>query len=116
MRKQLKKIKNLIGNFKLIQNISSFISGNISIFCYHRVLNNYEFENISRPNNDLSISTNIFEQQIKFLKENYKIIESKDLLNIEKFNSKEKLVVITFDDGYLDNLYNALPILKKYDV
>tara|TARA_B100001123_G_scaffold338016_1_gene382503 strand:+ start:375 stop:1379 length:1005 start_codon:yes stop_codon:yes gene_type:complete len=116
MRKQLKKIKSLIGNFKLIQNISSFISGNISVFCYHQVLNNYQFENISRPNNDLSISTSIFEQQIKFLKENYKIIESKDLLNIEKFNSKEKLVVITFDDGYLDNLENALPILKKYDV
>ena len=24
--------------------------------------------------------------------------------------------MITFDDGYLDNLINALPVLKKYEV
>tara|TARA_B100000686_G_C16691219_1_gene917699 strand:+ start:182 stop:1186 length:1005 start_codon:yes stop_codon:yes gene_type:complete len=116
MRKKLKKIKNFIGNFKIIQNVSSYISGNISVFCYHQVLKDSDFENISRPNNDLSISTSIFEQQIKFLKENYKIIEPKDLLEIKKFEKKDKLIVITFDDGYLDNLINALPILKKYQV
>ena len=33
-----------------------------------------------------------------------------------KLKKKEnKTIIITFDDGYKDIFYNALPILKKYN-
>ena len=43
-------------------------------------------------------------------KNGYKTI---DFNEIEKKESKT--IIITFDDGYKDVFYNALPILKKYN-
>jgi peptidoglycan/xylan/chitin deacetylase (PgdA/CDA1 family) len=51
-----------------------------------------------------------FESQIKFLKHNYNIIRLTD----DWQNINEKSIVITFDDGYVDNYTNAFPILEKY--
>ncbi len=59
-----------------------------------------------------------FEQEIRFLKDTYRIIgmdEFADTINSGKGGGRPS-VVITFDDGYLDNYTLALPILKKYQV
>lgn len=71
-----------------------------TILMYHSV----------NPNHPFSILPNEFEQQIKFLVSNYQVLPLKDFLN---FN--ENSLAITFDDGYEDNFYYALPILKKYN-
>lgn len=65
----------------------------------------------------LRITPRSFERQIRFLKK--KGFHSISLIDLEEhFNSgmalPKKPVVITFDDGYLDNYTYALPILKKY--
>ena len=73
----------------------------IPILTYHSICNDKSL---------VSISSDAFENQIIFLKKRgYKSI-SFDQLN----NAKSKSVIITFDDGYKDNLLIALPILKKY--
>jgi peptidoglycan/xylan/chitin deacetylase (PgdA/CDA1 family) len=59
-----------------------------------------------------------FEHEISFLKYNYRIIgmdEFADTINTCMGSSRPS-VVITFDDGYLDNYTLAYPILKKYQV
>jgi len=64
--------------------------------------------------NSLRVSPEAFEAQIKYLYDN----EWKSYTMSEAMAQKNSLpiksVVITFDDGYRDNLTNALPILKKY--
>ncbi|WP_309498459.1 polysaccharide deacetylase family protein [Sulfurovum sp.] len=64
--------------------------------------------------NSLRVSPENFEIQIKYLHDNgwhsYTMTEA----IFQKKNLPSKSVVITFDDGYQDNLTNALPILKKY--
>ena len=68
------------------------------------------YHSISNDKSLVSIDTDAFEKQIIFLKKRgYKSINFNEL-NI----AKSKSVIITFDDGYKDNLLNALPILKKY--
>jgi len=63
----------------------------------------------------IRVSPKNFERQLSYLaKKGFKsytlseMIEQKDAL-------EQKSVVITFDDGYRDNLTNALPVLEKYN-
>ncbi|MBF0620137.1 MAG: polysaccharide deacetylase family protein, partial [Candidatus Omnitrophica bacterium] len=59
----------------------------------------------------------VFERQMAFLKEHhYRVIpvsEYADGIRAGKRFSHDT-VVITFDDGYLDNYEKAYPVLKKY--
>lgn len=56
----------------------------------------------------------VFQQQIAYLNKHYEIIsieEFENRLNANRFSNKE--VVLTFDDGYANNLYVVAPILNK---
>ena len=76
----------------------------VRILCYHRV-NDF-------THNYITVSPERFESQIKYLSEKgYSSISLDELFAGQK---KSKSIVITFDDGYLDNFQNAYPILKKY--
>lgn len=77
----------------------------ICVLYYHRVCD------LTRDTWKLSVPPKLFEEHIKFLKENYRILRFED--NWDDIH--EKAVVITFDDGYADNFEYALPILEKYE-
>ena len=64
--------------------------------------------------NSLRVSLEAFETQIKYLHKNgWHSYTMKEVIS-QKESLPLKSVVITFDDGYRDNLINALPILQKY--
>ena len=79
---------------------------------YHRVISDEDFIKKTRPNNDLIVSESVFEKQIHFLTNNFNVISINDIHKNLQFKKK---IIITFDDGYLDNYEIALPILKKYN-
>lgn len=67
--------------------------------------------------NFLTLETEYFEAHLKLLKDlRYQTISLDEYLDRKNngVNSNEKLAVLTFDDGYLDNYVFAYPLLKKY--
>lgn len=81
----------------------------IRILMYHRVIDSDNYD-------QLVVSPSRFEEQIDFLNKNYRVISLQQALDELKDGIKKSGVVITFDDGYLDNLENALPVLHKYNI
>ncbi len=81
------------------------------VLLYHRIAND--------PINSqlLAVSPQNFEGHLKELAENYNVVPLvKFIEQIRRNQLKPNTVAITFDDGYADNLINALPILEKYNL
>ena len=81
----------------------------LTILTYHSISNEIE------P--DETVTPEEFERQLQYIKENYKVIslgEAIEYLQTD-FGKISGSIVITFDDGYSDNYYNAYPLLKKHD-
>lgn len=59
----------------------------------------------------------LFEAHLRYLKqEGYTIVSVEQLaLRLEKGESVDKYIALSFDDGYRDNCSVALPIMQKYD-
>ena len=87
----------------------------VPVVMYHRVINKSENEGI----HGTYIYENIFREHMKYLKENnFSVITFEDLNNIgwrNRFDKNKKYIIITFDDGYVDNYELAFPILKEFN-
>lgn len=86
----------------------------IPVLMYHEVSEVSERKKMLRGTNPAySLSINQFHEQMKFLSDNNYQTLSLDEIVEAKGGKKEKSVVITFDDGFLNNYTNAFPILKE---
>jgi peptidoglycan/xylan/chitin deacetylase (PgdA/CDA1 family) len=65
-----------------------------------------------------SLSPQAFESQIEYFRQNFEILSLDQLSRHLRQDRSlpKKAVVVTFDDGYLDNYVYARPILRKYGV
>jgi peptidoglycan/xylan/chitin deacetylase (PgdA/CDA1 family) len=84
----------------------------VPILVYHRVGPTYE---------PLTVSNDQFTRDLQQLKEhNFTTISLADLDSFlhgrGPVNIPHKSVLITFDDGYIDNYVNAFPILRQFDM
>lgn len=81
------------------------------ILMYHRVA-----EVPSDPQL-LCVKPTNFMQHLAHLQRYYQLISLETLIDALKSGEvPHRAVVITFDDGYADNLYNAKPLLDRYEV
>ena len=81
------------------------------ILVYHR---------IAEPESDpwaLSVSPRHFETHLEILKKHTRPMGLCDLVaHIQDGTLPRRAAVVTFDDGYADNLYEAKPLLERYDI
>lgn len=83
--------------------------GTAAVLCFHRV-------NPHLPEDGLTITPGRFRSILAYLRRHYVITTVDDLVtairNGVAFTGRE--VVITFDDGYLDNYEHAAPLLDEF--
>jgi peptidoglycan/xylan/chitin deacetylase (PgdA/CDA1 family) len=88
----MKKIIKKIGTSILFKSgFLKILEFNTKIIAYHKANPKY------------------FEEQMKYLKNNYEVVS----LQVALKDLNRKQVIITFDDGYKNNMDVAYPILKK---
>jgi tetratricopeptide (TPR) repeat protein len=108
---------NLVNLFKRLP-----IRNKLLILNYHRLRPNDPSFSTAFDDGVYSVDSGEFARQINWLKHNTLILSEKDLLGQYQNGSftapktSEPCVVITFDDGYLDNYTLAYPVLKYYEV
>ncbi len=89
------------------------VNSNISIpvLYYHSIAN--------VPGNTAVLHPDRFAEQVEYLvQEGYQALTLNDFFKVleNKMPSPPKPVLLTFDDGYIDNYTTVMPLLKKYNM
>lgn len=110
----LKIVEDIDLEKRLQRKIAYYYQKDIPVLMYHRVISSEKEKGVY----DTAILKEEFEKQMRYLIDNnYEIVTFEDLADGKyKERFEKKYVIITFDDGYKDNYYNVLPILKKYGI
>lgn len=105
--------KEIMRGFTRLQRLSrrviDYIDSKAIILMYHRVniLPGYIFP--------ISVTQDNFRNHMAYLRQSFNPIRLEDLAIAVKNKSIPRgAVAVTFDDGYADNYFNALPILKEF--
>jgi len=101
----------LFMKIKIINRFYKIFYKTAPILLYHRIF---------APSADpvmLCVTPACFESHLEFLKKYYNVLPLSELSGRLATGTLEgDEAAITFDDGYRDNLVNALPLLEKYDI
>lgn len=107
------KLRSFIG--KIVRPTQRFLLNVIDrpvlVLLYHRVTS------LERDPQLLAVKPDNFYRQIKYLKNNYNILDIEKFAYLKQNNKKftKNSIILTFDDGYADNCLEALPILEKFN-
>ncbi|MGH9386299.1 MAG: polysaccharide deacetylase family protein [Vicinamibacterales bacterium] len=86
-------------------------NGSAVVLLYHRV---------AEPPTDvhgLAVSPPLFRSQMEYLRQNYQVMSLDELIAaVRQGNVPARAVAVTFDDGYVDNLTHACPVLVDLDL
>jgi peptidoglycan/xylan/chitin deacetylase (PgdA/CDA1 family) len=99
-------------------NVKSFIHGlrnilkdRVVILLYHRIAN------LEPDPQLLCVTPQHFAEQMEIVRNYYTYMSLQDLKSLIQLGKiPHRGLVITFDDGYLDNLQNAFPILEHFHI
>lgn len=95
-----------IGGF-LYADFQSFKHEAVPILAYHRI---YE-----ATDNPYILPPKLFAEQMEYLyNEGYSTLSVADFVRLKADSAEQKRIILTFDDGYKDNLTIAVPIMEKY--
>ena len=105
-----------VGLYRIIKSINNIGNKRLTVVTYHRVTDR-KIEQIDGSLRNLFVNVETFERQILFFKKNYRVISPEGLCGlIDNDEFSPDLILITFDDGYMDFYQYAYPVLKKHGI
>jgi peptidoglycan/xylan/chitin deacetylase (PgdA/CDA1 family) len=101
-------------SFRLLHR---FYTGFGSCLLYHQVTNESNGSMFPNPSTSLAIQIKEFEQQINYISKHYNCVALPEAVErLAEGALSERTIIVSFDDGYHDNLVHALPVLERYGV
>ena len=93
--------------------IERLLPAHLTVLCYHRITDRSSPEFYGYPPNASATPEN-FATQLDYLKRNYSVIKLESLVEWARGSASlpHRPLLITFDDGYRDNLTQAIPALE----
>jgi peptidoglycan/xylan/chitin deacetylase (PgdA/CDA1 family) len=89
-------------------------SGKLQILMFHRVVSEIGTGRVC--NSGIEVTISYLESLLIFYrKHGFKTISIEQVPELIKEKGSQRYVTFTFDDGYEDNLTNALPVFEKYN-
>ncbi len=103
----------LLTGIKADRMLLSFCKSKCIIINFHGVT-----DVIGGRFNNRHMDVKEFEKTILYLKNNFEIVNLAQIFEMHRSGKKptKKTIAITFDDGYINNFSQALPVLKKHNV
>ena len=96
---------------RVVGRLGGGSDGKVLILLYHRVAT------LKCDPWDLAVTPGRFEEHLRAVREYASPIQLGELSQaLQDDKLPERSVVVTFDDGYLDNLRNAKPLLERHNV
>jgi peptidoglycan/xylan/chitin deacetylase (PgdA/CDA1 family) len=96
---------------RFLRWIQARILGGALILAYHRI------STAQGVLQEVPVSPENFSEHLHELrKHTYPMSLSRLVQDLRHDSLPEKSIAVTFDDGYADNLYNAKPLLEKYEI
>jgi len=97
------------GARRALRKIRNRVRPGILILVYHRITQ------LERDPYRLCVTPRHFAEHLEVLQKQHLVISLKDVVNARRSGTvPRRAVVLTFDDGYADNLENASPLLRQY--
>lgn len=118
MNDTVRMIFHRIGDLRITRLLTRKYQARMLFLMYHRVIPDSDFINDTGRISELSVSVSLFDEQLSYISKNYHPISIDQVTSLpsDTYSFPKIPVVVTFDDGYKDNLVYALPILRKYKV
>jgi peptidoglycan/xylan/chitin deacetylase (PgdA/CDA1 family) len=94
-----------------------FYTGCGTCLLYHQVTTEINESIFLSPYISLTVPVNEFEQQIDYISKHYDCVTLPYAVErLAEGTLSNGTIIVTFDDGYRDNLVHALPVLERYGV
>ena len=94
-----------------VKHMKNLVYPHATILMYHRVAQ------LDSDPWSLAVTPKHFAEHLEIISKHGNPLSLQELtIRLNNNKSVKKAIIITFDDGYADNLCNAKPLLEKYDI